>query len=187
MHRLLHFLFYLKTLHNLCHSPSGGHGTCLEDEPWTNKLIEAESELTLAGELFNASKQCQYVFGLTSRICPYMVCLGSCFILYASVLFATDILMCCKNGFCHHMVDSTLGRLRSLIRRHNKLTYNSFLSCLLLVIFLLNNHEIIAQILVLYAISLPHWNIFSIIFGLIYYRDVDNFVTQLIFLDEYQQ
>ncbi|KAK4327802.1 hypothetical protein Pmani_001728, partial [Petrolisthes manimaculis] len=50
----------------------GGHGACLEDEPWTNKLIETESELTLAGELFNASKQCQYVFGLTSRICPYM-------------------------------------------------------------------------------------------------------------------
>ncbi|XP_042241182.1 A disintegrin and metalloproteinase with thrombospondin motifs 20-like isoform X2 [Homarus americanus] len=49
-----------------------GHGRCLEDEPWTNKLIEETTEITLAGELFNASKQCQYVFGLNSRICPYM-------------------------------------------------------------------------------------------------------------------
>lgn len=92
-------------LHYLCYSHSGGHGTCLEDEPWTNKLIEAESELTLAGELFNASKQCQYVFGLSSRICPYMVCLGFCFVLYTFVLFATNNLMCGNDRFCHHMVD----------------------------------------------------------------------------------
>nr|XP_053653698.1 A disintegrin and metalloproteinase with thrombospondin motifs 9-like isoform X1 [Cherax quadricarinatus] len=58
--------------HFLTEFLQGGHGRCLEDEPWTNKLIEGTTEFTLAGELFNASKQCQYVFGMTSRICPYM-------------------------------------------------------------------------------------------------------------------
>nr|XP_045600397.1 A disintegrin and metalloproteinase with thrombospondin motifs 9-like isoform X1 [Procambarus clarkii] len=58
--------------HHLTDFLQGGHGWCLEDEPWTNKLIEETTEFTLAGELFNASKQCQYVFGMNSRICPYM-------------------------------------------------------------------------------------------------------------------
>ncbi|XP_071527887.1 A disintegrin and metalloproteinase with thrombospondin motifs 9 [Panulirus ornatus] len=58
--------------HYLTEFLQGGHGQCLEDEPWTNKLIEETTEFTLAGELFNASKQCQYVFGMNSRICPYM-------------------------------------------------------------------------------------------------------------------
>ncbi|MCL4155553.1 UNVERIFIED_CONTAM: hypothetical protein GTU68_066584, partial [Idotea baltica] len=49
-----------------------GFGYCLEDEPWSNKIVEDDVELTLAGELFSATKQCQYVFGKTSSICPYM-------------------------------------------------------------------------------------------------------------------
>ena len=52
---------------------SAGLGKCLEDEPFTNKLVEDDVEFTLAGELFNATKQCQYVFGKSSSICPYMV------------------------------------------------------------------------------------------------------------------
>ncbi|XP_045114933.1 A disintegrin and metalloproteinase with thrombospondin motifs 9-like [Portunus trituberculatus] len=50
----------------------GGHGVCLQDDPSTNRLIDREFEYTLAGELFNATRQCQYVFGHSSKICPYM-------------------------------------------------------------------------------------------------------------------
>ncbi|XP_064095145.1 A disintegrin and metalloproteinase with thrombospondin motifs 9-like isoform X4 [Macrobrachium nipponense] len=71
-HNTLPWVWSNCSRHYLTEYLHGGHGRCLEDEPWTNKLIEENTEFTLAGERFNASKQCQYVFGKSSKICPYM-------------------------------------------------------------------------------------------------------------------
>lgn len=54
----------------ICHrSYREGYGQCLLDEPDREKKWEGRS----AGEEFNDDKQCEFVFGPGSRICPYMV------------------------------------------------------------------------------------------------------------------
>ena len=69
----VHQSYYLSIVHIRVIIFSAGHARCLEDSSSSNQLVEDELELTLAGELFNATKQCQYVFGKTTSICPYMV------------------------------------------------------------------------------------------------------------------
>ncbi|CAL4058618.1 unnamed protein product, partial [Meganyctiphanes norvegica] len=71
-HNTLPWMWSNCSKHYLTEYLQGGHGTCLEDEPWSNKLADRKNDFTLAGELFNATKQCQYVFGRGSSICPYM-------------------------------------------------------------------------------------------------------------------
>merc|ERR1712008_613824 len=71
-HNTLPWMWSNCSKHYLTEYLQGGHGTCLEDEPWNNKLADRKNDFTLAGELFNATKQCQYVFGRGSSICPYM-------------------------------------------------------------------------------------------------------------------
>nr|XP_027213630.1 A disintegrin and metalloproteinase with thrombospondin motifs 9-like isoform X2 [Penaeus vannamei] len=71
-HNTLPWVWSNCSRHILTEYLNGGHGRCLEEEAWTNKLVEEKTELTLAGELFNASKQCQYVFGKSAKICPHM-------------------------------------------------------------------------------------------------------------------
>ncbi|XP_018011351.2 A disintegrin and metalloproteinase with thrombospondin motifs 20, partial [Hyalella azteca] len=71
-HNTLPWIWSNCSRHYLTEYLYAGHARCLEDSASSNKLVEDEVELTLAGELFNATKQCQYVFGKTTSICPYM-------------------------------------------------------------------------------------------------------------------
>jgi len=61
-----------------CNDGSAGNGRCLLDAP-PQDLITKEQELgqSLPGESFTEDRQCQLVFGGTSKICSYMVSLVS--------------------------------------------------------------------------------------------------------------
>lgn len=65
---------------------SAGHGSCLEDTPGLNLLIEGEldnpdsnnlvdnsTSPQQPGEIFSDHKQCELVFGPSSKVCTYMV------------------------------------------------------------------------------------------------------------------
>lgn len=76
---------HLKPKHKkLCFS--AGHGACLEDTPRLNLLIgggdNPDSQTNLVdnftspqqpGEIFSDHKQCELVFGPSSKLCSYMV------------------------------------------------------------------------------------------------------------------
>lgn len=49
---------------------STGYGECLLDEP-VGRTYELPT--LLAGQIYNANKQCELMFGPGSQICPYMV------------------------------------------------------------------------------------------------------------------
>jgi len=52
---------------------SGGYGECLLDRPTIDLLEAHRNSKRLPGENFDENKQCEFVFGNGSRICPYMV------------------------------------------------------------------------------------------------------------------
>ena len=56
---------------SLLSSPfSTGYGECLLDEP-TARMYEMPT--LLPGQLYNANRQCELMFGPGSQVCPYMV------------------------------------------------------------------------------------------------------------------
>ena len=55
--------------------PSAGYGACLLDRPSKDLLDAHRAAKRLPGENFDETKQCEFVFGNGSKICPYMVTL----------------------------------------------------------------------------------------------------------------
>jgi hypothetical protein len=57
-----------------CNVGSAGSGRCLLDAPPQDLITkEQERSQSLPGESFTEDRQCQLVFGETSKICSYMV------------------------------------------------------------------------------------------------------------------
>ena len=52
---------------------SAGYGECLLDRPSKDLLDTHRASKRLPGENFDENKQCEFVFGNRSKICPYMV------------------------------------------------------------------------------------------------------------------
>ena len=61
---------FSSTVHILFLSFSTGYGECLLDEP-VGRTYELPS--LLPGQIYNANRQCELMFGPGSQICPYMV------------------------------------------------------------------------------------------------------------------
>lgn len=68
---LFMFFFYLLYTHSYClFFFSTGYGECLLDEP-VGRTYELPT--LLPGQIYNANRQCELMFGPGSQICPYMV------------------------------------------------------------------------------------------------------------------
>lgn len=60
----------LFTVHAVLLHFSTGYGECLLDEPVARTY---ELPTLLPGQIYNANRQCELMFGPGSQICPYMV------------------------------------------------------------------------------------------------------------------
>lgn len=72
VHTLVWFcaFFFICCTHFLTVLFSTGYGECLLDEP-VGRTYELPT--LLPGQIYNANRQCELMFGPGSQICPYMV------------------------------------------------------------------------------------------------------------------
>ena len=70
---LVSAFFFIPIEFHLQNFRSGGYGECLLDRPTIDLLEAHRNSKRLPGENFDENKQCEFVFGNGSRICPYMV------------------------------------------------------------------------------------------------------------------
>ncbi|KAI6223543.1 BMA-GON-1, isoform e [Aphelenchoides fujianensis] len=83
---------------------------CIMDKPVEQRYFDKMFNFPLAGELYDVNRQCQFVFGATAEICPYM---PTCRRLWCSTVYGfqmgcrtqhmpwADGTPCGKNQWCH--------------------------------------------------------------------------------------